>query len=420
MKWDDPQIQKYKQAGITAFVVVAAALIVYFIFNNFSHVMNVVSAVNGALMPVYIGLVIAFLLSPLVNRLDRFVTIPLYMKVMKKEEKARKLARGTSVTIVLISFLVVLWSLVMMVIPEVVRSIKSLADSMPAYYHNIMQWIAKTFERYPETEEYAQNLSAMMYHKMITWLQDTILPNSNKWLSIVTDGVVNVLSVLMNFLIGLIVSVYLLCGKENFLAQAKKILCAIFPRKWASEIMGVLSETNVLFAKFLSGKIIDSLIIGILAFIILTIAKIPYALLVSVIVGVTNIIPFFGPYIGAIPSAILVFIADPMKGIVFLIIIIVLQQFDGNILGPMILGDSTGLKSFWILFSILLFGSLFGLLGMICAVPVFAMIYRLVNRWCVYRLQQKGIPSETKYYITQVEPENIGKTKSKKRPVEKK
>ncbi len=420
MKWDDPQIQKYKQAGITAFVVVAAALIVYFIFNNFSHVMNVVSAVNGALMPVYIGLVIAFLLSPLVNRLDRFVTIPLYMKVMKKEEKARKLARGTSVTIVLISFLVVLWSLVMMVIPEVVRSIKSLADSMPAYYHNIMQWIARTFERYPETEEYAQNLSAMMYHKMITWLQDTILPNSNKWLSIVTDGVVNVLSVLMNFLIGLIVSVYLLCGKENFLAQAKKILCAIFPRKWASEIMGVLSETNVLFAKFLSGKIIDSLIIGILAFIILTIAKIPYALLVSVIVGVTNIIPFFGPYIGAIPSAILVFIANPMKGIVFLIIIIVLQQFDGNILGPMILGDSTGLKSFWILFSILLFGSLFGLLGMICAVPVFAMIYRLVNRWCVYRLQQKGIPSETKYYITQVEPENIGKTKSKKRPVEKK
>lgn len=420
MKWDDPQIQKYKQAGITAFVVVAAALIVYFIFNNFSHVMNVVSAVNGALMPVYIGLVIAFLLSPLVNRLDRFVTIPLYMKVMKKEEKARKLARGTSVTIVLISFLVVLWSLVMMVIPEVVRSIKSLADSMPAYYHNIMQWIARTFERYPEIEEYAQNLSAMMYHKMITWLQDTILPNSNKWLSIVTDGVVNVLSVLMNFLIGLIVSVYLLCGKENFLAQAKKILCAIFPRKWASEIMGVLSETNVLFAKFLSGKIIDSLIIGILAFIILTIAKIPYALLVSVIVGVTNIIPFFGPYIGAIPSAILVFIANPMKGIVFLIIIIVLQQFDGNILGPMILGDSTGLKSFWILFSILLFGSLFGLLGMICAVPVFAMIYRLVNRWCVYRLQQKGIPSETKYYITQVEPENIGKTKSKKRPVEKK
>lgn len=420
MKWDDPQIQKYKQAGITAFVVVAAALIVYFIFNNFSHVMNVVSAVNGALMPVYIGLVIAFLLSPLVNRLDRFVTIPLYMKVTKKEEKARRLARGTSVTIVLISFLVVLWSLVMMVIPEVVRSIKSLADSMPAYYHNVMQWIARTFERYPETEEYAQNLSAMMYHKMITWLQDTILPNSNKWLSIVTDGVVNVLSVLMNFLIGLIVSVYLLCGKENFLAQAKKILCAIFPRKWASEIMGVLSETNVLFAKFLSGKIIDSLIIGILAFIILTIAKIPYALLVSVIVGVTNIIPFFGPYIGAIPSAILVFIANPMKGIVFLIIIIVLQQFDGNILGPMILGDSTGLKSFWILFSILLFGSLFGLLGMICAVPVFAMIYRLVNRWCVYRLQQKGIPSETKYYITQVEPENIGKTKSKKRSVEKK
>ena len=163
-------------------------------------------------------------------------------------------------------------------------------------------------------------------------------------------------------------------------------------------MLDVMGETHTIFAKFISGKIIDSLVVGVLTFIIMSIAGIPYTVLISVIIGVTNIIPFFGQYIGIIPSAVLVFIASPSKGILFLVLIIILMQFDGNVLGPKILGDSIGLSSFWILFSILFFGSLFGLFGMICAVPVFAVLYRMIKRWCAGRLAKKELPTETTYY----------------------
>lgn len=166
--------------------------------------------------------------------------------------------------------------------------------------------------------------------------------------------------------------------------------------------LSVLRETHGVFAKFISGKIIDSLLVGILTFIIMSIAGVPYTLLISVVIGVTNIIPFFGQYIGIIPSAILVFIASPTKGILFLILIIILMQVDGNIIGPKILGDSIGLGSFWILFSILVFGSLFGIIGMICAVPVFAIVYRLVKRWCEKRLIQKGKNPKTENYRKEI------------------
>ena len=254
------------------------------------------------------------------------------------------------------------------------------------------------FESNPKLAEYFENFSGSMYEKLITWLQNDLLPESSKLLSMLTDGVVNAMSVLINVFIGVIVSIYLMAGKENFCAQAKKLMYAILPEKRVEGTLEVLRETHTVFAKFISGKIVDSLIVGMLTFIIMSIANIPYALLISVIIGVTNVIPFFGQYIGIIPSAILVFIANPSKGVIFLILIIILMQFDGNVLGPKILGDSIGLKSFWILFSILFLGSLFGFLGMLCAVPIFAMIYRWVKRWCSKRLAKQGVPVETDYY----------------------
>ena len=233
---------------------------------------------------------------------------------------------------------------------------------------------------------------------MLDWLQNDLLPNSDKFLGAITDGVMDATSVLVDFFIGLIISIYLMAGKENFCAQAKKLIFAVLPAKRAGSVLSVLSETHGVFAKFISGKIIDSLIVGVLTFIIMNIAGIPYTILISVLIGVTNIIPFFGQYIGIIPSAVLVFIASPSKGVLFLVLIIILMQFDGNVLGPKILGDSIGLKSFWILFSILFFGSLFGVLGMICAVPVFAVIYRMVKRFCAGRLAKKQLPTETECY----------------------
>lgn len=392
--------QKYVYAGVTGFLVIAAALFLKLILDNLGAIRGVLAAVNAALSPVYIGLILSFLLSPLVDKADRYIFLPLFGKITKKEKTARNAARGCSVAVVLILALLVLFGLIMMVVPEVVRSITSLASNLPTYYRNLVAWGNRQFQSNPQLAEYFTEFSGSLYKKLLAWLQNDILPNSNKLLSALTDGVVNALNVILNFIIGVIISIYLMFGKENFCAQAKKLMYAVFPVKWVRGFLVMLSETHTVFAKFISGKLVDSLIVGILAFIIFNIADIPYTMLVSTIIGVTNIVPYFGPYIGTIPCAVLVLIANPMKGLMFLILVLILQQFDGNILGPKILGDSIGLKSFWILFSILFFGSLFGLVGMICAVPVFAIIYRWIKRWCNQKLMKKGIPTETVYYRT--------------------
>ena len=399
MKRPEKKLEKYWYAGVTGFCVIAAAVIVYTIFNILSGLGSVLSAVNSALLPVYIGVIVAYLLSPLVNKMDQYVFIPLWQKVYKeKKTKAKGVARGCSVFTVLVLTLFVIFGLLMLVVPEITNSVSSLIRNLPGYYKNVIDWGNHMFRSNPKFAEYYTQFSGVLYEKLLAWLQNDLLPNSNKLLTILTDGVVNAASVLMNVFIGLIVSIYLMGSKENFCAQLKKLMYAFLPTKRVKRALGVLGETHTIFAKFISGKIIDSLVVGILTFIIMNIAGIPYTVLISVLIGVTNIIPFFGQYIGIVPSAVLVFIASPSKGILFLVLIIILMQFDGNVLGPKILGDSIGLGSFWILFSILFFGSLFGLLGMICAVPVFAVIYRITKRWCALRLAKKDMPTETSCY----------------------
>lgn len=403
MKRPEKEYETYWYAGLTGFCVIVAAVIVYVVFNNLSGLGGVISTINSALFPVYIGVIVAYLLSPLVNKADQFLFIPLWEKILKtKRNKARHIARGCSVFFVLVLALFVFFGILMLVIPEIINSITSLVRSLPGYYDNAVEWGKHVFRSNPELADYYTKFSGNLFNKLLDWLQNDLLPNSNKFLASVTDGVVNAANVLLNFFIGIIISIYLMAGKENFCAQCKKIIYAILSTEKAGHVLEVMSETHTIFAKFISGKIIDSLIVGILTFIIMSIAGIPYTVLISVLIGITNIIPFFGQYIGIIPSAVLVFIASPSKGILFLILIIILMQFDGNVLGPKILGDSIGLKSFWILFSILFFGSLFGLLGMICAVPVFAVIYRMVKRWCAGRLAKKKMPTETDCYYGSV------------------
>ena len=203
---------------------------------------------------------------------------------------------------------------------------------------------------------------------------------------------------ILNWFIGIIISIYLLSGKEKFLSQSRRMVYSIFSGERAEQILELAGEMNDLFGKFLSGKLIDSLIVGIITFFVMSILQIPYTSLISVIIGVTNIIPYFGQYIGIIPSAFLILLVSPVKCVVFLIAIIIIMQIDGNIIGPKILGESIGLGSFWILFSILVFGSLFGLIGMIIAVPVFALVYRSVKKWSARQLEKKQLPLETESY----------------------
>ena len=398
MRKPNQKYDKYWYAGLTGFLVLAAALAVWMIIDNLGALGGILSAVNSALYPIYVGLIIAYLLSPLVNKTDRYIFVPLMEKIVKKKNKAKRIARGISVTVVLCLSMLIIFCLAMMVVPEVINSISSLIYNLPGYYQNLLSWGEEVFKSNPKVVELFQRYSGVIYESFLSWLQDFILPSSTRLLNVVTDGVVNAVNVVVNIFIGVIVSIYLMASKENFCALGKRLIYTVFSIKRANSILDVLGETHTVFAKFISGKIVDSLLVGVLTFIIMSIAGVPYTILISVVIGVTNIIPFFGQYIGIIPSAILVFIANPVKGIIFLVLIIILMQFDGNVLGPKILVDSIGLKSFWILFSILFFGSLFGLIGMICAVPVFAIVYRMTKRWSARRLADKKLPTETEFY----------------------
>lgn len=389
---------KYVYAGLTAFCVLIAVLICAFLFFNMDGVLTIFGRINSALMPVYIGLAVAYLLSPLVNVVERNIFIPLFRKVIKKRKAVRGISRAVSVAVVLVMALAVLFWLTMLVLPEVVESITNLANSLPEYYRNIVNAAQELSGKHPEIANYLKETSETIYVQLIGWLQNELIPTSTEVLGTVSDGLMDALGVLLNLVIGIIISIYLMAGKETFCAQAKRMLFSILPLKYARLTLEIGKDINRSFAKFFSGKIIDSIIVAIITFIVLSIADTPYTALISVLIGITNIIPFFGQYIGAVPSAFLVFLVDPVKGIIFVILIIIILQVDGNIIGPKIIGGSIGLGSFWILFAILVFGSLFGIIGMICAVPVFAVVYRTIKNWSARRLEKKGLPQDTQSY----------------------
>lgn len=230
------------------------------------------------------------------------------------------------------------------------------------------------------------------------WLRKNVLQQSD-FIASITTGVYNVVRAIFNVIIGFIVAVYVLMTKEKFIGQLKKIIYAIFRPRYGNVVMEVIRKADDVFGGFFIGKIIDSLIIGCICFVGLAILRMPYVALVSVIVGVTNIIPFFGPYIGAIPSVILIFLVDPMKGLYFIIFIIVLQQVDGNVIGPKILGNTTGLSPFWVIFAILLFGGSFGVIGMLFGVPIFAVLYYIIKRVVEHVLKKRRLPEGTDEYI---------------------
>lgn len=231
------------------------------------------------------------------------------------------------------------------------------------------------------------------------WAKTEFLPQTKNIVAGLTSGVIGAVRIVFNVVIGIIISIYVLMSKESFIGQSKKLVYAIFPGKQANAIIHTVHKSNEIFGGFISGKILDSLIIGILCFICLYLMKMPYTVLVSVIVGVTNVIPFFGPYLGAVPSAILIMLANPIQGLYFILFILVLQQVDGNIIGPKILGDSTGLSSFWVVFAILIGGGVFGIPGMIIGVPVFAVIFYIIRNILNYALKRKQLPQDSESYI---------------------
>lgn len=395
---------KYVRWGLTAFLVIAASICFYYLVFHISNLTANLSAVVDILMPIVFGFILAYLLTPLLNFIERRCLIPLCNKLKVKEGKKRsKAIRGLGILITSCLFFFLIYGLVAMLLSQIVPSIQSIIANFDTYLNNISAWLEELLAHNPEIKEYVTKNLDRYSNELELWLNDTLLTKTSELIKTVSLSVLSTLGVLWDFIIGFIISIYILASKESFSGQAKKIVYAVFERDSANIIINNLRFTHNTFIGFVGGKIVDSIIIGILCFIGTALMQTPYAVLVSVVIGVTNVIPFFGPFLGAIPTGILVFVVDPghpLNCVYFLLFILALQQFDGNILGPKILGNSTGITGFWVIFSITLFGGLFGVTGMIIGVPLFAVVYAIIKSFVNDSLRRKKLPQDTKSYIS--------------------
>ena len=407
----------YIAAGVTAFLVIAAAMLLYFVLLRIDVVSSFCTTLAYILRPVTYGLVLAFLLLPVHRGINR-----VFLAVTKgKSRKSPAVARWTNFAAILLSVLVLLlavYLLLAMLLPQIYFSVVGLIQAMPSYISSLQVWLADFLKSNPDIREVLLPVYETAATSLQDWLQRELLPRLETMEgtlelleSVFLPGFTGVAAVMMEVLywlkdalIALIVSVYLLVRKDTFAAQSKKIVYSIFSTKKADYLVDETRNAYRILSGFIIGKIIDSLIIGLICFVGTTALKFPYPSLTSTVVGVTNVIPFFGPFIGAIPCFFLILLVNPMQSLYFALFILVLQQFDGNILGPKILGDSTGLDAFWVLFSILLFGGLFGFTGMVLGVPVFAMIYSILNRMVRNGLTRRGLPLETDSYLGKTGP----------------
>ncbi len=390
--------KKHISLGITSFLVIAASICFYYLIFHGERFSSKIHQFIVIASPIIYGIIVAYLLTPIVNTLEAKLLNPIFFQKKGITKQKQKWMRVISVTLTMLLLIFVIYVFFSILIPNIVTSIKSISLQFPLYVKNLNYWINKFFERYPDIEKIITQLVDMYSEELNTYLNESIIPQLESVVKTVSLSLISVLRVLWDFIIGLIIAIYVLFSKELFSGQSKKIAYAFFSTENANHIISDIRFISDTFIGFISGKIVDSLIIGLICFAGTSILNIPYALLISVIVGVTNIIPFFGPFLGAIPSTVLILMVDPIKCIYFILFILFLQQLDGNVIGPKILGQSTGLSSFWVIFSITIFGGLLGIPGMIIGVPFFAVIYAGVRHLIDKSLSKKGLPTESNLY----------------------
>ena len=398
-------MKKYAQIAFVAFVTFCCCILFFFFIYRYNGFASYWQKLMGILQPIIMGFVIAYLTNPIMMFLEKHLLTFLRPR-MKSEKKAKKTARTLGTVGALLFFVLMIFLLLDMMIPELIKSVQNLVTSLPKEANDFVAWIQDVLSGDSKLAELLGTGVFSMTDYVENLIQGEFLPMVNKYFSSITTGVITittgvfgVLRVFFNFVVGLVIAIYLLLGKETFIGQGKKMVYTLFSPKQGNRVIHVVRVTDKMFGGFISGKILDSAIIGVICYIGLVIMGIPYSLLVAVIVGVTNVVPFFGPYVGAAPSFVLIALAEPVKGLYFLIFIVVLQQIDGNIIGPKILEESTGLSSFWVVFAILVGGGLFGFLGMLLGVPAFAVIYYLIREIAAYILRRRRLPEDTREYI---------------------
>lgn len=377
--------KKYLSISIYAFLVIIASITFYLLASRAEGVMSNLKVFSSILTPITIGFVMAYLFNFILRLFEERLLLNLNIK--------QNLKRFLSLVLTYVSVLLVLLLFMQFVLPQLVSSLSGLVNDIPSHVRGISYFVSNLANKFKLDSE---------LNKIIIEQTDKLTSSIVLFATNLVPKIGNITKIIIssisNIILGLIISIYVLIDKEKFAAQSKKMISAILPKEGAIKTLELVSRADRIFGSFLSGKILDSLIIGVLTFVILLLVKMPYAILVSFIIGISNIIPFFGPFIGAIPAFFIILFVSPQKAILFLVLIIVIQQIDGNIIGPKILGDSLGISPFWILFSLLITGKILGFVGLIIGVPLFVFIYSIVKDLAETRLKKKGLPTETSAY----------------------
>ena len=397
-KKDEYHLKQITIISLAIFITFCCCILFFFIIYRYNGFTDFWKQLTQILQPVIIGLVVAYLLNPLMKWVDGKM-YGILMEHVKNEEKAKNLARGLAITASLLFLVGIVVLLIAAIVPSILQSIQGVVTTLPSEVKSLIAWINDFAKGDSQVADIAERVITEASNFFENWMKNTFIPQAEVYIASVTSGVILTVKFFINIVVGLIISVYVMANQEKFAGQAKKIIFAIFKPVRANVIVRTIRKSNEIFGGFISGKILDSAIIGVLAYIVLAIMKMPDTVLVAVIIGVTNIIPFFGPFIGAIPSFIIIVLQNPMQGLYFLIFVIILQQIDGNIIGPKILGNSTGLSSFWVVFAILVFGGLWGFPGMLLGVPIMAVIYYIVRNIVEYILKRRGIPADKIDYV---------------------
>lgn len=396
------EIKRYLALGITLTCVMLIGIILFFSIGKFDVLQSNIKWLIGIISPFIYGSMVAYILSPLCNFLERklYSRLSIYMSSAKR---AKKLSEKIAIVLAYIFLCLFIYIFLKIVMPQVLESLKSIITIVPEWINKLYDSYEKLAKTNPELGEYLNDYAVKLYDRANTFLEKGVFDNAKLILSEFSLRVVYFSNGILNLVVAVIVSIYVLNSRKTFKAQFKKLIYALFKKDIADAIISELRFADVSFGGFIIGKIIDSFIIGIIASVCLYLLRMPYAILLAIIIGFTNVIPFFGPIIGAVPGVILILFIDPLKALYFVIFVFILQQFDGNILGPKILGDKVGIPSFWVLFSIIVFGSLWGVFGMIVGVPLFAVIIDIVTKFVNRMLKKRGLSCDTNDYYSKEE-----------------
>ena len=409
----------YVRMGLTVFFTVCAILLFYDTLFGSRTAIVFGRQFFKALQPVFYGALIAYLLAPVVNYFERKLFHDHLQRAREQGKMTSRRARAVSLLLTWMLICAAGYLLASFLLPELYKSVVQLVTSAESYYQTVRGWVEHLLESNPEVEMWVTQQLNIYYEDIQSWLTLKMLPQATTLMTVLSGGIVSALNFLLDLLVGIIASVYLLATKERCAAYSKKVICGLFSRTNAQWVLRGARKVDEIFAGFVRGKLLDSLIIGILCFICCSIFGFPYTPLVSVIVGVTNVIPFFGPFLGAIPSIFLILLVSPLQALYFALFVLALQQLDGNIIGPLILGDKTGISSLWVIIAILVGGSFFGVAGMFFGVPVCACLLSAVSFFVNSRLRRRDLPVDiTAYSAAARQPEK--EEEKTERPGEKK